>query len=97
MSTADVVELVGIILAFIATNIGHLVSAKNNNNKMMEAIEKQSTAADAAFDKAIAVYAAKTDAAIVELTREVREHNNFARRVPVLEEKVNSLERKVGV
>ena len=97
MSTADVVELVGIILAFIATNIGHLVSAKNNNNKMMEAIEKQSTAADAAFDKAIAVYAAKTDAAIVELTREVREHNNFARRVPVLEEKVNSLEKRVGV
>lgn len=36
-----------------------------------------------------------TDTKIEELTREVREHNNFARRVPVLEEKVSSLEREV--
>lgn len=29
-----------------------------------------------------------TDTKLEELTREVREHNNFARRVPVLEEKM---------
>lgn len=32
---------------------------------------------------------------IEELTREVRLHNNFATRVPVLEEKVNNLENNV--
>lgn len=32
---------------------------------------------------------------IEELTREVRLHNNFASRVPVLEEKVNNLESSV--
>lgn len=32
---------------------------------------------------------------IEELTREVRLHNNFATRVPVLEEKVNNLESSV--
>lgn len=32
---------------------------------------------------------------IEELTREVRLHNNFAARVPVLEEKVNNLESSV--
>lgn len=31
---------------------------------------------------------AVTDTKLAELTREVREHNNFARRVPVLEEKI---------
>ena len=31
---------------------------------------------------------AVTDTKLDELTREVREHNNFARRVPVLEEKI---------
>ena len=31
---------------------------------------------------------AVTDTKLEELTREVREHNNFAKRVPVLEEKV---------
>lgn len=38
---------------------------------------------------------AVTDTKIEELTREVRVHNNFAQRVPVLEEKINNLERKV--
>lgn len=45
---------------------------------------------------------AVTDARLDELTREVREHNNFARRVPVLEEqikvanhRIEDLERKV--
>ena len=32
------------------------------------------------------------DTRIDELTREVREHNNFAKRMPVLEEKVARLE-----
>lgn len=34
-----------------------------------------------------------TDTKLDELTREVRAHNDFARRVPVLEEKVSNLER----
>lgn len=44
---------------------------------------------------------AVTDARLDELTREVREHNHFARRVPVLEEqmkvvnhRIDDLERK---
>jgi len=39
---------------------------------------------------------AVTDTKIEELTREVREHNNFAKRMPDLEEKVNNLEKRVG-
>lgn len=31
---------------------------------------------------------AVTDTRLDELTREVREHNNFARRIPVLEEQI---------
>lgn len=45
---------------------------------------------------------AVTDTRLDELTREVHEHNNFARRVPVLEEqikvanhRIEDLERKV--
>lgn len=38
---------------------------------------------------------AVTDTKIDELTREVREHNNFARRMPVVEEKIDSMERRV--
>ena len=38
---------------------------------------------------------AVTETKIEELTREVREHNNFARRVPVMEEKVDNIEKRL--
>lgn len=38
---------------------------------------------------------AVTDTKLEELTREVREHNHFARRVPVMEEKLKVLEHRV--
>ena len=38
---------------------------------------------------------AVTDEKISELTREVREHNNFARRMPVVEEKIKNIECRV--
>lgn len=36
------------------------------------------------------------DTKLEELTREVREHNNFARRMPVVEEKIDELERRIS-
>ena len=39
---------------------------------------------------------AVTDTKIEELTREVREHNNFARRVPVLESQMQDISRRLG-
>ena len=38
---------------------------------------------------------AVTDTKIEELTREVREHNNFARRVPVVEEQIAGINRRL--
>ena len=38
---------------------------------------------------------AVTETKIEELTREVREHNNFARRVPVLEEKMKVANHRI--
>ena len=38
---------------------------------------------------------AVTDTKIDELTREVRQHNNFAQRVPVLEEKVKVVNHRL--
>ena len=47
-------------------------------------------------EKAQAVAQAITDTKIEELTREVREHNNFAHRIPILEEKVHNLEQRIN-
>ena len=38
---------------------------------------------------------AVTDARLEELTREVRLHNNFARRMPVVEEQIKSLQHSL--
>lgn len=38
---------------------------------------------------------AVTDTKLDELTREVREHNNFAKRVPVLEEQIKSINHRI--
>ena len=39
---------------------------------------------------------AVTDTKLEELTSEVREHNNFAKRVPVLEEKMKVCEHRIA-
>ena len=38
---------------------------------------------------------AVTDERLRELTREVREHNNFARRMPVVEEKLKVMNHRI--
>ena len=38
---------------------------------------------------------AVTDTKLSELTREVREHNNFARRMPVVEEKIKVINHRL--
>ena len=39
---------------------------------------------------------AVTDTKLEELTREVREHNNFARRVPILEEQMKVSNHRIA-
>ena len=39
---------------------------------------------------------AVTETKLEELTREVREHNNFARRVPVIEEQVKVINHRLA-
>ena len=39
---------------------------------------------------------AVTETKLEELTREVREHNNFARRVPVLEEQIKVINQRIA-
>ena len=47
---------------------------------------------DAKLDKQQAV----TETKLEELTREVREHNNFARRVPILEEQMKVATHRIA-
>lgn len=44
----------------------------------------------------ISLNQAVTDTKLEELTREVREHNNFARRMPVVEEKIGVANHRIA-
>lgn len=69
----------GEIIVAVITLVGTIFTVWSGNKKTMAQLDK---------------HQAVTDTKIEELTREVREHNNFARRMPVLEEKVAQLERR---
>ena len=62
------------------TFLGVIVTNIGNSRKMQKELEKNQ---------------AVTDTKIDELTREVRQHNNFAQRVPVLENKVSVADHRI--
>ena len=47
-------------------------------------------------ENTIKVAQAVTDTKIQELTREVREHNNFAKRMPVVEEQIKVVNHRIA-
>lgn len=46
-------------------------------------------------EKQIEINQAVTDTKLNELTREVREHNNFAQRLPVVEEQIKVINHRI--
>lgn len=69
-----------IIIALITAGlslVGVMVTNYFNNKSLSDKVAHQ-----------LEVAQAVTDTKIEELTREVRMHNNFAQRVPVMEEKI---------
>lgn len=46
-------------------------------------------------DETFRIAQTKMETQLTELTREVREHNNFARRVPVVEQQIEDIKRRI--
>ena len=51
--------------------------------------------ANAKIEKQLEIAQAVTDTKIEELTREVREHNNFAQRMPVVEAEIKMIHKRI--
>lgn len=75
------VEIIVAIITGIATVAAVIITNNRSNSDM-----------NARLDKAQAVTQTKLDA----LTEEVRKHNNFASRIPVLEEKVSVANHRIS-
>lgn len=72
--------IIGSIITGGLALIGVIFTVTNGNRKMETQLHTQQ---------------AVTDTKIEELTREVREHNNFAQRVPVLEEQMKVANHRI--
>ena len=68
------------IIVGVLSLVGVIITYNTSNKK----IEQKLTTAQAV-----------TDYKIDELTREVREHNNFARRMPVVEEQIKVINHRL--
>ena len=78
----------GVIIALITggfTFAGVVISNLSSNKKLVDNIKLE-------FTK----YKASTDEKISELTREVREHNNFAQRMPIVENDIKHMAQKIS-
>lgn len=77
-----------IIVAIITGGLS-LIGVIVSNNRTAQNMDKSM---DAKLDKQQAV----TETKLEELTREVRAHNNFAQRVPVLEEQIKVVNHRIA-
>ena len=78
-----IIALIGLcssVLVGALSLIGVIVTNKKSNKDIERKLE---------------VAQAVTDTKIEELTREVREHNNFARRMPVVESEIVHIEEDI--
>lgn len=68
------------IIAAAGSLIGTMCTNKAATDKIASEIEKQQAVTETRLD---------------ELTREVREHNNFAKRMPVVEEQIKVINHRI--
>lgn len=80
-----IATIIAAVIAGIFSVIVSLIANSSSNKKLVHDFKLEVTK-----NQAI------TDTKIEELTREVREHNNFARRMPAVEEKINNVAEKVN-
>lgn len=77
---ATVITIASTLGVAIITLIGTVITTKAGNERIQHDLDKHNAVQDTKLE---------------ELTREVRQHNDFATRIPVIEQRVTSLEKEV--
>lgn len=75
--------------------IGVVVTNSSNKQKIVNDVKLENAKVVNDFKLEVSRNQAITDTKIEELTREVREHNNFAKRMPVVENEIVHIEEKI--
>lgn len=76
----SIVTLLSTLLVALISLIGTIITTKSGNEKIQNELDKHNAVQDTKLE---------------ELTREVRQHNDFATKIPVIEQRVTALEKSV--
>lgn len=74
------ITVLATIAVAVISLIGTVFTTKSGNDKIQHELDKHNAIQDTKLE---------------ELTREVRQHNDFATRIPVIEQRVTALEKNV--
>lgn len=80
MSDGIIIAIISAVGSLIVGIVSAVISAKATGNDVQKRME---------------IAQAVTDTKLEELTREVRKHNNFAERIPVIEEKISVANHRI--
>lgn len=75
-----IITLLSTLLVALISLIGTIITTKSGNEKIQHELDKHNAIQDTKLE---------------ELTREVRQHNDFATKIPVIEQRVTALEKSV--
>lgn len=87
--------VIAVIITGIFSVIVQLIISHNSSKELFAKLDKQSEISDQKLDAKLEKYQAVTDEKISELTREVRKHNNFAERIPLVEAENNRQNERI--
>lgn len=77
--TSAVITIISTIGVALISLIGTIFTTKSSSDKIQHDLDKHNAVQDTKLE---------------ELTREVRQHNDFATRIPVIEQRVTALEKE---
>ena len=80
------------IIGALATILAVILQSRQSRKDLVAQLQLQQERADSKLAAGLAV----TEQKLEDLTREVREHNNFARRMPVVEEQIKVINHRLS-
>ena len=83
------------VIAAVLALVGVIVTVRKSNKELLNDIKKQSELNDQKLDAKLEKHQAVTDTKLEELTREVRRHNGFAEKIPVIQNDIKTIYKKL--
>ena len=103
MSEGILIALIGFAGVIITNIITNVVTSSNNNKKISQEnakvindIQKENVKIINDIKLEITEYRSSTDEKIKALTEEVKKHNNFAQRIPAVENDIKNMNEKIN-